>query len=496
MDKLVIQEPFILSSLHPYFPAIIYCRNNGTNCGSYFANDTRIDDYPRVRAYNDRFTTHWVDCTYNLSGNYGPTPRYIFYALAILSIFGRKRAWVANVALVSVMLYSATASLHAILLASFAASQYSTTFSAMRANYELVLVGGFSETGVVEPGQEDDWYRYSDLPRWMPILPIVYDPDPDAVVCIVGITYLCLIPMQLRSRTIRTLDRAQRYLIRAWIVLVSVGLAGAFSARIFMAIWYTGQVRFCSWSDTVPRFEKLPRYCQGGTPGLEEWDRRDWYRWNRTVNAWFPPRKYSDYYHNYIHNYDYAYARNSSCLYPCSEFWWPMRDPEDIYVQALRPNDPSTETARSDALQSLVSSLVSAAAGWYLLSLIINIGLFLRSARTNQTGTVTSMSSPVGVKAFWADLKASWQPGIAPKRKICKVLAAVGMIVIEVFTWVTGFLGVVLLGVSEYFLWHNNPTLLSESFSHVGQWSILASTVLLLGGVLFTTGYQPRSGPP
>lgn len=64
--------------------------------------------------------------------------------------------------------------------------------------------------------------------------------------------------------------------------------------------------------------------------------------------------------------------------------------------------------------------------------------------------------------------------------------------VVEVFAWVTAFVGVVLL----YIPWHNNPTLPIESINHAGQWSILASTVLLLSGVLFTSGYQPRSPLP
>jgi hypothetical protein len=211
------------------------------------------------------------------------------------------------------------------------------------------------------------------------------------------------------------------------------------------------------------------------------------YRWNRTLNRWFPPRNCSVDRGCYLNGDPYSsanpryYPTNSTCLYPCAEFWWPTRGVEDIYIQAQRPSEPSERTPDAFGL------LVFIAIGWYLLSLILNIGLFFLSTRTNRGrgGTLP------GIGASWADFKAV-SPSGPGSRRTRRRLTALAMIAIDIFAWAALFVGLILLGASEWILWNNNPTLLAEDFIHVGQWSVLASTALLFGGVLFTTGYQPR----
>lgn len=63
---------------------------------------------------NPYFRTQWIQCSYEISGGCGPTPRYIYYFLALLSVGARHQSWVINAALGSVMVYSSTAAVHAL----------------------------------------------------------------------------------------------------------------------------------------------------------------------------------------------------------------------------------------------------------------------------------------------------------------------------------------------------------------------------------------------
>jgi hypothetical protein len=69
---------------------------------------------------------------------------------------------------------------------------------------------------------------------------------------------------------------------------------------------------------------------------------------------------------------------------------------------------------------------------------------------------------------------------------------------IAIFGWLTVAMGVVLLGISEYYLWFDLSVIgATESFRQVGQWGVLASTVFLFGGVLLTMGDQiPTTSTP
>jgi hypothetical protein len=99
---------------------------------------------------NPFFRTQWVSCLYQPSGSYGPTSRFTFYALAALSIFARMTSWVVTVALVSFMIYSSTAAIHAIVAAVAAMVQLTTWLAAIKENYEVVLIDGTTQTGNLE----------------------------------------------------------------------------------------------------------------------------------------------------------------------------------------------------------------------------------------------------------------------------------------------------------------------------------------------------------
>lgn len=141
---------------------------------------------------NPVFDTQWVECSYPISGGYGPTPRYIFYSLALFALCMRKRAWVITAALGSVMTYSSTAAVHAIVLVTLRTKLVSQQL--VREDM-VVLINGTSNTGY------NDGSDSSTL--WLPVLPMAWDNDDDPVLAIVGTAFLALLPMQLWSTTFK-----------------------------------------------------------------------------------------------------------------------------------------------------------------------------------------------------------------------------------------------------------------------------------------------------
>lgn len=66
--------------------------------------------------YNATTDRKQVVCVYQLSGQYGMLPRFLYYALIIFALFS-KRPWLVGGALASALTYSGTTAVHAILLA-------------------------------------------------------------------------------------------------------------------------------------------------------------------------------------------------------------------------------------------------------------------------------------------------------------------------------------------------------------------------------------------
>ena len=141
---------------------------------------------------NSFFNTQWIQCSYPISGSYGPTPRYLFYVLILLALHKRRSAWIVTAALGSVMTYSATAAIHALVLVSMRTKLIPSDI----ANWMVVLVsgtagpsGGVDGTGI--------------NPLWLPVIPMAWDNDGDPVLAIVGTAFLVLLPMQIWSNTFK-----------------------------------------------------------------------------------------------------------------------------------------------------------------------------------------------------------------------------------------------------------------------------------------------------
>jgi hypothetical protein len=389
--------------------------------------------------HNPFFRTEWVICTYPTSGSYACTPRYIFYLLALLSIVFRGKSWIVTVALVTVMIYSSTAAIHAIVAASAAVAQLTTRLLATKQNYEVVWIDGPSQTGRLERGLPGG-------PVWLPVLPMVYEPDADAILAIIGFAYLCLLPMQVRSETLKNAKPTHKKIVLAWSILLFVGLICAFLIDIFVTIWFFPQLRFCP-PDQVDR---LPIVSSGPLVGIESWD-KDWYRWNRTISDIF------------IFGNSTARFLNN-CIYPCSEFFWPIRDPTDIVIVDFSLSDRAPISAK------FVVAL-------YIAACVV-VGLFTLASLTVLLIQHRSPHEEVGVKEALEKFRQALT--LRDRSRISRYwrLVARGWIfsVIMFSQWPCIIVCLFFIGVKEYSIWWGG--LQEESFRHIGQWGVLVGTFL------------------
>ena len=155
-------------------------------------NDVTNDNW--VKRGSAAFSTQWVSCSYPISGSYGPTPRYVFYLLAVFAVLMRKSTWIGTAALGSVMTYSTTAAIHAIVLLAIRSKMYQG-YGLADGYYMRVLVEGQPISGL------DDGLGNA---LWLPVLPMAWDSDTDAALAIVGTAFLALLPMQVWSTTFKT----------------------------------------------------------------------------------------------------------------------------------------------------------------------------------------------------------------------------------------------------------------------------------------------------
>jgi hypothetical protein len=450
LDKPPLRIPFLWQSIAYYFDDF-----NKTDEGWITSTDHTL--------HNPFFRTQWVTCVYLPSGSYGPTARYIFYTLALLSILFRKKSGTLGIALVSVMIYSSTAAIHAITAAVAAVMQLAARLAGIRENYEGVLIDGTSQTGNLEP-----WSAGG--PVWLPVVPLVHEADADAILAIVGFAFLCLLPMQIRSETLKKAEPAQKIIVFAWSILLFVGLVSAFALDIYVTIWsFFPKLRFCPFDQA----DTLPMFSNGPPAGAETWDGKDWYRWNRTIR-------------------DHFIFKNSSallpnkCIYPCFEYSWPLRDPTDIFVNiaSFSYQLPISEEFVI-ALYITAGVIVSLFAGANLtLFIMIYLSANRRKVRVRTGGTsfknfyqVWSSNDHSGISRYWRLVVRGWL-----------------WIVVMIAQWPSIIANLFFIVVQEYSIWTSG--LSEETFRHIGQWGVLVGAVLVFGAVWSARGEQdspPRS---
>jgi hypothetical protein len=189
----------------PGFPSFLY-RIFGAPTEQGTISQYVVTEDQWVTINNTLFRTQWNDCSYPISGGYGQGPRYLYYALVFVSIIWRDQSWVVSVALGSAMIYSSTAAIHSMV---FAALRTQLVPQYMLENYEVVIVGN-DMNGQLQ----------------LPVLPIAWDSDIDAILAIVGVAFLVVAPMQAFSRTFKRAEGKAAFFL--WSLLLLAGMICAF----------------------------------------------------------------------------------------------------------------------------------------------------------------------------------------------------------------------------------------------------------------------------
>lgn len=420
-----VQNPFLLS-LSPKDEPII--PNHNITWGGWVISNSTL------------FNTQWIDCTYPISGSYGRGPRYLFYALILLAVLERRKTWISGVALASVMTYSATAAIHAFSLV----VDRTQMVSQFRANdYETVMVGGSTMNGSLASSTPDNWQQVG---LWLPVLPMVWDSDCDAVLAIVGVAFLVIAPMQTWSSTFRTSEAKAVLLL--WSLLLFIGLIFSFINQAYVFLVSFPQLRFCplNSNDTLP-------LTNGGSGGaVITWNPWDSYQANRTVTEYFT---------------NSTVGLPSTCIYPCFSFTSSLRDTTDIIADSREINSGATNQLIS-WLYLVVYFLVSSAS---LSSLtVFAIQTFTRLWKISKT---------------YQEFTDKWKMfmysrpffRIETARSLSAALWDLWRHIVRIYAQILSPLALILfVAFMEYIIWHDEQ---GETFKHIGQWGTLAAAGLI-----------------
>ncbi|KAG6995705.1 hypothetical protein G7Y79_00043g079890 [Physcia stellaris] len=420
---------------------------------------------------NPLFNTQRVQCSYPISGGYGPTPRYLFYILALFAILKRKSAWVVTAALGSVMTYSATAAVHAVVLV--------VVRTKIIPDYVLnkwftILVAGTTLSGVND-GLEPD-------ALWLPILPMAWDSDGDAVLAIVGTAFLALLPMQLWSSTFKTSNA--KTILFLWSGLLFIGTVSALINALYVDLWTFPQLRFCphGMNDTFPFTNSRPSI----TDILL--DQVDGYFWNRTVNGYFRSPQGQ---------------LNGACIYPCFSSTWPLRDPSEITVlsQNFGANaDSNTGWWLLIAVYAVVCSSCISSLTVFAIDISSqsknHFSTWIRKVYDKTLGS----QNPTYISIRRAMTKPFLKAGIlfvqrshnassgSPSRKWLvylgnkmrrhrNLLSSIRRFYVSIVSFYARMISPMALLFfviwSEWYIWNDDPG--GESFKHVGQWGALVA---------------------
>lgn len=165
----------------------------------------------RVVANNTHFDTYFVECGYPLSGGYNYAARFLYYALAALAIISWRKTWIATTLLASIMTYSATAAVHAVVLVSFRKRLVENPFEWISVDMSGDVI----------------------LPAW----PQAWDNDCDAVLAVIGVAILALIPLQIQSQIFSHPQPEVKAILLLWGMLLLMGFACALVNEEYVGAW-------------------------------------------------------------------------------------------------------------------------------------------------------------------------------------------------------------------------------------------------------------------
>ena len=372
-----------------------------------------------IVANNPHFNLQWIQCSYPISGQYGPTPRYVYYCLVVIAVLLRSRTWIATAITASVMTFSGVAAVHALVLVCI--------------RQRLLSFGSWS----VEIYSNHTWY--------LPVLPQVWDTDGDAVTAIVGVAFLVLAPMQIYSSTFQRSDA--KAILFSWSLLLLIGIVSGLINEAYVGILNSHQFRFCpvSYNETLPITKSLydtfmTKSMTGGPLGLVDWNETIWNAFTNTSSRRF-----------------------DTCIYPCFSTSWPLRDPSEIVVT------PSN------------GDLTFATGAWYvdffIYTQVISSGVFsiaifaLRCSgwyQRQRSSLRTRLSSALHARPFFT---------LETAKKYGHVWCALHLLVIDAYAKFGSPIALVCFTAwSEWQMWYDAS---GEDFRHVGQWGALVGAGLV-----------------
>ena len=374
---------------------------------------------------NNIFIVDRISAAYVISGAYGYAPRGVFYIL-IFILAAWRRSILASAALGTVMVYSSTAALHAIAL-SFLTSQIVP--GSNLENYRTVQV---------KPGID------------IPIIPGVVETDTDAVLVVVGVSFLTLVPMAVWSSTFQNAEK--KTILVMWGLLLLFGFVSSSISALYVYLWSFLQVRFCP----IHINNTLPLQYSGSDLFGGTWNRVDRNYWNDTITMFFQ---------------NTTLPRSNVCFYPSMDFTWPLRNPDEIHV-STRSRLVSTATELA-----IVVSLWTVLVLFTIFSLVV---LWLHGPGSYWSREDEKYS--IQIKRLMDDIRRQSVSGVNTIGTIAKDMFVLLFHAIDTYAKYLSCFTVLLYVAWGEVLLATDPQ--GESFNHIGQWGAAATAVLVLLAVI------------
>ena len=446
---------------------------------------------------NPLFNTQWVECSYPISGSYGLMPRYLFYFLALFAILKRRSAWIVTAALGSVMTYSATAAIHAIVLVALRTRLIPNW---VPNEHMFVLVNGTSASGFND--------TTGDSALWLPIIPMAWDNDADPVLSIVGTAFLALLPMQLWSTTFKRSEA--KTVLFLWSGLLFIGTVSALINSAYVDLWAWPQLRFCppGFNDTFPFTNPGQKSFTSPTGHV------DGYYWNRTVYNLFENLTSQPY---------------GACVYPCFTSLWPLRDSTEITVVSA---NTGTVAAGNTGLWLMIAvyAVVSSSCLSSLTVFAVDVSqqppkTFISWWRVQQDRLLKPFKPTCVLwkRNIYRPMLSAWQwcfsyivitkpllqsegwrnsvhHNIQRQRKYIVIARHFYLKVVSLYARLVSPVALLFFVVwSEWYMWTSDPP--GESFRHVGQWGALVAAVIVavaasVGRTISGTAGSKNPNPP
>ena len=362
------------------------------------------------------FQVDQIQCLFPTSSRYSPTLRVMFYTLSVVSLFFAKEEWIAGVSMAYVMIYSTVAALHAIIMVSM---RHHLESGAL----EFVSI---ATAGLVEAPQ-------------VPIWPMAWDEDCDAVLAIVGTAFLLMAPMVIWSGAFHQAFQKRRNqpVFGGWFLLLLIGLICAIVNEVHVDLWTVNQFRFCSAGDR-PDLSLSSFSLRGREQPTKSFNESIWNIFsNASTSQGLPP----------------------TCVYPCFDVSWPLRQLSSIRVIFSTDTGPST------------SNYSNVNAGWGLMFaaiilIVASISIIIAIFTLKRRRLITY--------GDWGRLIFLGSADEPTKQRLTKQRLEKLDYGAKVLTGISFFFFVAWI---EYTMW---PYPYAERFVDIGQWGQLTSTLLVL----------------